>query len=132
MNKAIIILLKDVKLCVMLWIHLLKEGMKQYLGNLGRFYENLSLDIMREYNTLMISSEQSDFYNIKRRKIMSDAGNSSSECRIETIFRLLRSKLWIALTRYHEERQLSNDYKLTKRFFFDYYTLTHVWCFWSI
>ena len=87
MNKAIIISLKDVQSCVMLFIHLLKEGMKQYLGNLGRYFENLSLDIMREYNTLMISSEQSDFYNIKRRKIMSDAGNSSSEGRIETIFR---------------------------------------------
>jgi hypothetical protein len=87
---------------------------------------------MIEYNPLMFSSEQSDFYNIKRRKIMSDAGNSSSESRIETIFRWLRSKLWKALPRYNEEIQLSNDFKLTTRFFFDYYTLTHVWCFWSI
>jgi hypothetical protein len=55
--------------------------MNQYSGYLGRNYENLSRDFMREYNTPMISSEQSDFYIIKRRKIMSDAGNSSSEGR---------------------------------------------------
>jgi hypothetical protein len=58
-----------------------------YLGYFGRNFEKLSLDIMIEYNPLMFSSEQSDFYNIKRRKIMSDAGNSSSEGSIETIFR---------------------------------------------
>jgi hypothetical protein len=75
----------------MLFSHLQKAGMKQYSGYLGGNYKNLSLDIMREYQSLMISSEQSDYYSIKRRKIMSDAGNSSSEGRNEIIFRLFRS-----------------------------------------
>jgi hypothetical protein len=56
--------LKDVKSCLMLLIHILKEGMKQYSGNLGRNYENLSFDITREYNSLTTSSEQSVFYTI--------------------------------------------------------------------
>jgi hypothetical protein len=55
--------------------------MNQCSGYLGHNYEKLSLDIMREYNSLLTSSEQSDFYIIKRSKIMSDAGNSSSEGR---------------------------------------------------
>jgi hypothetical protein len=48
----------------MLFSHLQKAGMKQYSGYLGGNYENLSLDIMREYHSLMISSEQSDYYSI--------------------------------------------------------------------
>ena len=57
---------------------------------MGRNYENLCLDIMREYNSLMISSEQSDFYIINRRKIISDVVNSSLKAMNESIFRLLR------------------------------------------
>jgi hypothetical protein len=67
-NKAIFISLTDVKLFLMLLIHILKEGMKQYFGYLGRNYENLSLDFMRENNSLMISSEQSDFISLKEVK----------------------------------------------------------------
>jgi hypothetical protein len=49
--------LKDVKSCLMLVIHLQKEGMKQYLGYFSHNYENSYFDIMRENNYLMISSE---------------------------------------------------------------------------
>ena len=66
--------------------------MKQYFGYLGRNYENLSLDFMRENNSLMISSEQSDFYIINRNKIISDVVNSSFKAMNESMFRLFRSK----------------------------------------
>jgi hypothetical protein len=85
--------LKDVKSCLMLLIHILKEGMKQYLGYFSRNYETSSFDSMTEYNSLMTSSEQSDFCIINRSKIISDGGNSSSEGSNETIFRLFRSQL---------------------------------------
>jgi hypothetical protein len=48
---------------------------------------------------------------------MSDAGNLSSEGRNETILRLLRSKLWKSLPRYHEGIHLSNDFKWKSDFF---------------
>jgi hypothetical protein len=57
--------LKDVKSCLMLVIHLQKAGMIQYFGYLGRNYEKLSLDIMREYHSLMISSARSDLISLK-------------------------------------------------------------------
>ena len=65
----------------------------------------------------MISSEQSDFYIINRRKIISDAGSSSSEGSNETIFRLFSSQLWKSLPRFHEGKQLSNDFNWTKRIY---------------
>jgi hypothetical protein len=49
----------------MLFIHLKKAGMKHYKEYFGRNNEKLSLDIMREYNTLMISSARSDLISLK-------------------------------------------------------------------
>ena len=43
--------LKDVKSCLMLLIHILKEGMKQYSGNLGQNYV-ISPSISRGNTTL--------------------------------------------------------------------------------
>jgi hypothetical protein len=84
--------LKDVKSCMMLVIHLQKAGIKQYLGYFSRNFENLSFDITREYNSLLTSSEQSDFYIIYRNKIISDVVNSSLKAMNESMFRLFRSK----------------------------------------
>jgi hypothetical protein len=49
----------------LLLFHILKEGMKQYLGYFIRNFENLSFDITRENNCQMISSEQSDLISLK-------------------------------------------------------------------
>jgi hypothetical protein len=93
----------------MLLFHILKEGMKQYLGYFIRNYEKLSFDITRQYNSLMISREQSDFITLKHVKSclmlvihLQNAG--------------IRSLLRKSLPRYNEGIQLSNDLKLTKRF----------------
>ncbi len=78
--------------------------MKQYLGYLGRKYENLSLDIMRENNSLMISSEQSHFISLKDEK----------SCLMLVIHLQkagIRLKLRKSLPRYNEGIQLSNDFK---------------------
>ncbi len=78
----------------MLVIHLQKAGIKQYLGYFSRNFENLSFDVTREYNSLLTSSEQSDFYIIYRNKIFYDVVNSSLKAMNESMFRLFRSQLW--------------------------------------
>ena len=93
----------------MLLFHILKEGMKQYLGYFIRNYEKLSFDITRQYNSLMISREQSDFITLKHVKSclmlvihLQNAG--------------IRSLLRKSLPRYNEGIQLSYVLKCTKRF----------------
>jgi hypothetical protein len=88
----------------MLLFHILKEGMKQYLGYFICNYENLSFDITRENNCLMISSEQSDFISLR------DV-NSCLMLVIHLQNAGIRSLLRKSLPRYNEGIQLSNDLK---------------------
>jgi hypothetical protein len=88
----------------MLLFHILKEGMKQYLGYFIRNYEKLSFDITRQNNCQMNSSEQSDFISLKDVKSflmlvihLQNAG--------------IRSLIRKSLPRYNEGIQLSNDLK---------------------